>query len=272
MKRIFSLLAVSITALTMQAQYLNTPVEIWPEKVPDSEKPKAPVTVNPESGHFTQVTSPTLEEFRPEGDNKLNQAIVVCPGGGYQILAYQHEGVQIAQWLAGQGYTAYLLAYRIPNQRKGALQDIFRAIRTVRSKGFEKVGAIGFSAGASLCCRASTRWGETLYPTIDKIDKESQRPDFAMLIYPAYLADGPEQTLTPELTVTKDTSPLFVFGTQDDHYSGPSCTTILPAMQKAGAPIELHFLEKGGHGYGMQGEGAGRIWPLLAEEWLKTQR
>ena len=93
-----------------------------------------------------------------------------------------------------------------------------------------------------------------------------------MLIYPAYLDEGENHTLSPELTVTKETSPLFVFGTQDDeNYGSISSVTILQAMQAKGAPIELHYLVKGGHGYGMRGDGAGKIWPLLAEQWLKTQ-
>ena len=164
-----------------------------------------------------------------------------------------------------------MLAYRIPNDRKGALQDVQRAIRLVRSKGATQVGVIGFSAGTSLSCRACTRWNEPAYEANpkDNVDSLSCRPDFGILIYPAYLDEGENHTLTPELTVTKDTPPLFVFGTEDDvQYSGPSSITIADAMQRAGAPIELHYLTRGGHGYGMR-YGAGLIWPTLAEEWLK---
>jgi len=270
MKRILSLLATSAVALSLQAQYLSTPVEIWPDKVPDCEKPKANHVWGQD--HIIEVTNPTLEVFLPEEGKSNHQAVVVCPGGGYAFLSYVHEGQEIAQWLASQGYTAYVLTYRVPSQRLGALQDAFRAIRTVRSYGFQKVGIIGFSAGASLSCRAATRWSETLYPPVDEIDQQNQRPDFAMLIYPAYLDEGENHTLSPELTVTQETSPLFVFGTQDDErYGAISSVTILQAMQAKGAPIELHFLVEGGHGYGLRGDGAGKIWPLLAEQWLKTQ-
>lgn len=264
-------LATGFVAMSMMAQqYKTIPTEIWPRKVPGAQKAKAVPRLTDDPEHWAEVTSPTLECFKPEAGKKNNRAVVVCPGGGYQILAYVKEGQEIAQWLAGQGYTAYVLAYRIPGQREGALQDIFRSIRLVRSQGFECVGCIGFSAGADLCCRASTQYDTQTYPEQDKADKQVQRPDFAMLIYPAYLANGENKTLTPELRVTKETTPMFVFGTQDDVHSGPSTPTILDAMQRAGAPIEAHFLVNGGHGYGMRGDGAGKIWPRLAESWLKT--
>ena len=105
---------------------------------------------------------------------------------------------------------------------------------------------------------------------MDDIDKLSARPDFGILIYPAYLDEGEGGTLSPELRVNAETPPMFVFGTEDDKlYSGPSCMTFVPAMQKAGAPVELHYLTKGGHGYGMR-RGAGRVWPTLCETWLRS--
>ena len=147
------------------------------------------------------------------------------------------------------------------------------AIRLARSMGSEKVGILGFSAGGPLCCGAATRWTETLYPATDTADTLSPRPDFALLIYPAYLDEGPGRTLSPELTVSAHTPPLFVFGTQDDKkYSSTSCINILKAMQEHDAPIEMHYLPRGGHGYGMQGDGAGKIWPVLAERWLEETR
>lgn len=223
---------------------------------------------NPNDGaRITRVTTATLEEIKPQSPN--GKAVVVCPGGAYQILAYEKEGQEIGRWLADQGYTAYVLAYRVPGNRQGALEDIQRAIRLVRSQGFKEVGAIGFSAGGSLVCRAATRYNAPAYQAQDDIDTLSCRPDFAMLIYPAYLDEGPDQTITPELTVTKDMPRTFVFGTEDDvKYSGPSCVALATAMQKVAAPLELHYLTKGGHGYGMR-RGAGLIWPRLAENWLK---
>lgn len=256
------------------AQYLTKGVEIWPKDVPGgSEKKDLIWNENPSDGRcFYGVTSPTLEAFTPEPAKSNGKAVIVCPGGGYGMLAYEKEGQEVALWLASLGYNAYVLAYRVPNNRLGALQDIQRSIRLVRSKGATQVGVIGFSAGASLSCRACTRWNEPAYEANpkDKVDTLSCRPDFGILIYPAYLDEGPNHTLTPELTATKDTPPLFVFGTEDDtRYSGPSTVTIMQAMQQAGAPIEAHYLTKGGHGYGMR-RGVGLTWPPLAEQWLDT--
>ena len=274
MKRTTLFLFLQLLILNaVSAQYINKATPIWGKQIPgDGERQEVVWRENQRDGeHFTEVTNPTLEAFLPEPSKSNGKAVVVCPGGGYFILAYEKEGQEVAQWLSSLGYNAYVLAYRIPNDRKGALQDVQRAIRLVRSKGATQVGVIGFSAGASLSCRACTRWNEPAYEANpkDNVDSLSCRPDFGILIYPAYLDEGENHTLTPELTVTKDTPPLFVFGTEDDvQYSGPSSITIADAMQRAGAPIELHYLTRGGHGYGMR-YGAGLIWPTLAEEWLK---
>ena len=255
------------------AQFLNKAVEIWPKEIPGgSEKKEVKWQERPNDGRaFFEVSNPTLEAFTPDPAKSNGKAVVVCPGGGYVMLAYEKEGQEIAQWLSSLGYNAYVLSYRVPNNRLGALQDVQRAIRLVRSNGAKKVGVIGFSAGASLSCRACTRWNEPAYEANpkDKADTLSCRPDFGILIYPAYLDEGENHTLTPELTVTNDTPPIFVFGTEDDvKYSGPSTPVIMDAMQRAGAPIEVHYLTKGGHGYGMR-RGAGLIWPTLAEQWMK---
>ena len=211
---------------------------------------------------------PSVREFAVPG---AETAVVVCPGGGYVCKA-PHEGDPIAEMLNAGGIAAYVLDYRVkPCHYLAPLGDAQRAIRLVRSKGAQQVGVIGFSAGASLSCRACTRWNEPAYEANkkDKADTLSCRPDFGILIYPAYLDEGPDHTLTPELTVTKDTPPIFVFGTEDDvKYSGPSTPVIMQAMQQAMAPIEVHYLTRGGHGYGMR-QGAGLIWPALAEQWLK---
>ncbi|MBQ9559961.1 MAG: alpha/beta hydrolase [Bacteroidaceae bacterium] len=272
-KLLFLLVSSLLSVGDMSAQYINKAVEIWPKELPGGGE-KKPVSwkERPTDGNsFFEVTNPTLEAFLPDPAKSNGKAVVVCPGGSYMMLAYEKEGQEVAQWLSSLGYNAYVLAYRVPNNRLGALQDVQRAIRIVRSKGALQVGVIGFSAGASLSCRAATRWDSPAYEPNpkDKIDSLSCRPDFGILIYPAYLDEGENHTLTPELTVTSQTPPLFVFGTEDDvNYSGPSTPVILEAMQKAGAPIEVHYLTKGGHGYGMR-RGAGLIWPSLAEQWLK---
>ena len=272
MKKTLLSLLFMLPFVCANAQYKKAYFDVWPNDIPGATKAKAaPVTQMGRDKvlRCDEVTNPTLEIFEPAEGQGNGKAVIVCPGGAYAILAYDKEGQEIAEWLAGQGFTAYVLAYRVPNNRAGALQDAQRAIRTVRSRGFEHVGIIGFSAGASLSCRAATRWNEQTYEPQDAIDTISCRPDFAILIYPAYLDEGENGTLSPELKVTAQTPPMFVFGTEDDvRYSGPSCLTIADAMRRAGAPIELHYLARGGHGYGMR-TGVGKIWPALAETWLK---
>lgn len=275
---LFCSLATFFTAsvLPASAQYFNKPSDIWLNDMPGMER-KGRVAAESEADSvngtkLTRVTNPTLEAFMPVEGTSNGHAVIVCPGGAYHNLAYQKEGQEVAQWLARQGYNAYVLAYRVPDNREGALQDLQRSIRVLRHLGAKDVGVIGFSAGASLACRAATNWKEPSYLVKDKaIDTLSCRPDFAMLIYPAYLNEGEGGTLSPDLHVDADTPPMFVFGSQDDTwYSGPSCKTILKAMQEAGAPIELHYLPKAGHGYGMR-RGAGKIWPALAEHWLREK-
>ena len=165
------------------AQFINKTAEIWPKGVPGGGEKKEH-TWDPrrkDDGAITQVTTPTLEAFVPEASKSNGKAVIVCPGGAYAMLAYLKEGQEVAMWLANQGYNAYVLAYRVPNNRLGALQDVQRAIRIVRSKGAKQVGVIGFSAGASLSCRACTRWGEPAYEgnPKDKIDTLSCRPTSA---------------------------------------------------------------------------------------------
>ncbi len=260
----------------VSAQYVTEPHDIWLKKMPgmaSKDRKAAEVQDNKGDGtRIVKVTNPTLEAFLPISGTSNGQAVVVCPGGAYSILAYQKEGQEIAQWFARQGYNAYVLAYRVPNNRAGALQDLQRAIRVLRYQGAKQVGVIGFSAGGSLACRAATNWKTPAYDVVDKdIDTLSCRPDFAMLIYPAYLDEGEGGTLSNDLHVDSDTPAMFVFGSEDDvKYSGPSCKTILKAMQEANAPIELHYLTKAGHGYGMR-KGAGLVWPALAEQWLKEK-
>jgi acetyl esterase/lipase len=208
----------------------------------------------------------------PSLNNKAG--VVVCPGGAYRILAYDKEGTEIASWLNRLGYAAFVLQYRIPDKKDGALQDVQRAMRLVRQNAQrwnidpEKIGVMGFSAGGSLSARSSTLFNKRTYSPVDKADSLSCRPSFAMLIYPAYLDQGPDNSLTPELELTKDTPPVYIFQTADDSY-GNSALVMASALRFAKLSVELHIMPTGGHGYGMRpGKPAAEAWPLLAEKWL----
>jgi acetyl esterase/lipase len=275
MKKLFilTLMTLSLSGFSQNKEL----VSLWPGKVPGEVKEKKPPVVDASRNdnvlRYSEVTNPALEIW-PAGQNNTRAAFVICPGGGYRILAYDKEGTEIAAWLNKLGFNAFVLQYRIPDKREGALQDAQRAIRYVRMNAAkwnidpEKIGIMGFSAGGSLSARTSTMFGKRSYSPVDKADTLSCRPSFAMLIYPAYLDQGPGNSLTPELELTKDTPPLFIFQTADDTY-GNSALVMTTAMRNSKLPVELHLMPTGGHGYGLRpGNDAAEAWPLLAEKWL----
>ncbi|HOK73635.1 MAG TPA: alpha/beta hydrolase [Bacteroidales bacterium] len=254
-------------------------IYLWPGKVPGEQKEKLPPVISSPGAdnviRYEEVTNPLIEVYLPEASANKGAGVVVCPGGAYRILAYNKEGTEIAEWLNRLGYAAFVLQYRVPDKREGALQDAQRAIRIVRANASRwnidpgKVGIMGFSAGGSLSARSATQFNRRTYTPVDKTDSLSCRPAFALLIYPAYLDQGPGNTLTPELTLTPETPPFFIFQTADDTY-GNSAIVMTGALRMAKIPVELHVLPSGGHGYGLRpGKEAAETWPLLAEKWLK---
>jgi acetyl esterase/lipase len=253
---------------------------LWPAGVPGETGVKAPpeISDNRRGGvtRISKVTNPALVVYEPSPENRNGAAVIICPGGGYSILAIDHEGYAVADWLSQLGYTAFVLQYRVPQKQLGALQDAQRAIRMVRGMSEQwgldapKVGLLGFSAGGSLSARASTQYEQVLYAPIDAFDGLSARPDFSVLIYPAYLDQGVNHALTPELKVDAETPPMFLFVAADDPYANSSLV-MSSALRAAEVPFELHVLPKGGHGYGMRaGHRAAETWPKLCEEWLKV--
>jgi acetyl esterase/lipase len=268
------LIMCSLTSFSQKKEMIY----LWPGKVPGELKEKQPpvtdTTNKDKIVRFDEVTNPSLEVCLPDPGLRNGSAVIVCPGGGYQILAYDLEGTEIAAWLNKLGYTAFVLQYRIPNKKEGALQDAQRAIRIVRGNSQkwnikpENIGIMGFSAGGSLSARTSTSFNKKTYAPVDKLDSLPCRPSFTMLIYPAYLDQGSNLTLTPELELTKDVPPIFIFQTADDPY-GNSALVLAAALRNAKLPVELHLLPSGGHGYGLRpGKVAAETWPLLAEKWL----
>jgi len=259
---------------------VSQPVYLWPDKVPgETDAKHDPVQTPNKDGdviRLTDVTNPAFFVFKPSAEKQNGAGVIVCPGGGYSILAINKEGYEVAEWLNKQGITAFVLQYRVPKKQEGALMDIQRAMRLIRSKAdnygikYNKMGVMGFSAGGSLSARAATMASNKTYQPIDKTDSLSCRPDFALLIYPAYLDLGNNRSLTPELIVNQQTTPpMFIFATADDTY-GNSALVMTTALRDSKIPVELHFMPKGGHGYGLRpGNIAAETWPELAEKWLK---
>ncbi len=279
MKTIFLFTFLICVSITVSAQIPDT-LFLWPDEVPGSSLPKNPPVQTPDTSRgiirLTNITNPLLEVFESEASHKNGGALIIAPGGAYQYLAYNFEGTPIAKWLNTLGYTAFVLQYRTPDKELEALYDIQRAIRVVRGNAekwgidTDKIGVIGFSAGGSLSARASTRFEEDLYDHIDELDKISARPDFAILIYPAYLDRGRNKSLTPEITLDVDVPPIFIFATVDDPYTSSSLV-FAKALYEEGLKYELHVYPEGGHGFGLRkGNSAAETWPGLVEQWLKN--
>ncbi len=279
MRKFIAILAFALISFTGFSQNQNT-VYLWQGVVPgETESKHDPVQAPNKDGdviRLTDITNPAFWVFKPAKEMNNGAGVIICPGGGYSILAINKEGYEIADWLTKQGFTAFVLQYRVPKKQEGALMDIQRAIRLIRndaaSYGLKtnKLGVMGFSAGGSLSARAATLSTKKSYLPVDKTDSLSCRPDFALLIYPAYLDQGTNRTLTPELTVNQNTPPMFLFATADDSY-GNSALVMAGAVRDAKVPVELHLMGKGGHGYGLRkGNIAAETWPGLAEIWLKN--
>lgn len=237
------------------------------------------------------VSKPAIELFKAESDRPTG-LVVVCPGGGYGVLAYGHEGTEIAEWLNSKGVSALVLKYRVPDNPNGALMDAQRAIRTARANAKEwnidpeKIAVMGFSAGASLAARASTRYGEKLYEPVDRTDALSARPDGTILIYPAYCDEAGNEKrwrklsarrhdyngmykLAPELPVTKDTPPAFIVQTLDDGLVNSAISYFL-ALKELKVPASVHIFQSGGHGYALRKlDKPVDEWKSLLGAWLE---
>lgn len=279
MKYIYSILILLFLSLNLFSQNKET-IHLWPGKVPgETEAKHPPVQTDNTSGNvkrITDITDPALVVFPADKNNNNGAGMIVCPGGGYSILAIDKEGYEIAEWLNSLGFNAFVLQYRVPKKQEGALQDAQRAIRMVRAKAKnwgmnpDKIGIMGFSAGGSLSARANTMYNVKTYEAADKMDALSCKPNFSMLIYPAYLDKGENRSLTPELEVNAETPPTFIFQTSDDRLAN-SALVYAQALRDVKVPVELHLLPTGGHGYGMRpGLDAAETWPKLAEKWLRS--
>ena len=257
----------------------NPLIEVWPEgKMPGKAATEAEALV-PRKDGFTRITNishPTLELYPAKGvEGKAAPAVIVCPGGGYRYVVVDKEGSAIAKWLNAAGLTAFVLKYRTPDNREGALQDVQRAIRVVRSRAGEfsidpaKIGLVGFSAGGHVSARASTCFDEPAYPAIDAIDGQSARPDFAMLIYPAYLDDG-KGGVSPDLKLSATIPPTLLVHTDDDQSYVTGSRVYAAALTEAKVEHRLLLYPTGGHGYGLNCNGDAKVWPEQAREWLQS--
>jgi acetyl esterase/lipase len=266
-------------------------IELWPDKPPGDDSPieEEKATRNSEGTitRLTNISRPTMTVCRPESDKANGLAIVVCPGGGYNMLAWDHEGEQVARWLNDIGVTAVLLKYRVPRRPgtprgeppKQALMDAQRAVSLTRSHASDwgidpkRIGILGFSAGGHLASWTSTNDDRRAYDAIDDADKTSCRPDFAVVIYPGGVVKRGEHTLAPEIRVDADTPPMFLAMSDDDPVNSINAVLLYLALKEAKVPAELHIYATGGHGYGMRKtDHPSSSWPKRCEEWLAERK
>ena len=272
---------------------ISKPILLWSGKAPgeqgdigeerDMTKPQEDAP-----GHYVSrignVTQPTITLYRPKKETDTGAAVVVCPGGGYSILAYDLEGSEVCEWLNSIGVTGILLKYRVPSRsglekHTASLQDAQRALSVVRHRSEEwridpnRIGILGFSAGGHLSVMASSAYDVRTYPETDAADRETCRPDFSILIYPAYLTQPNDLTrLADEIKVTERTPSAFIAMTQDDPVHAENAFVYALALKGKKVPFELHMYPVGGHGYGLRSS-ANLVshWPERAAEWLKSQ-
>jgi acetyl esterase/lipase len=226
------------------------------------------------------VSDPTITFYPAPENNNSRATIIVNPGGGYHILAYNLEGTEICRWFNSQGINCVLVKYRVPRREgrekhEAPLQDLQRAIAYTRSHAESwnidpnKIGVMGFSAGAHLAAMGSTAYENRTYPVVDEFDKVSLRPDFCMLIYPAYL-NGKDFTISPELNVNANTPPTFLVQAEDDNGLLNSSIFYYYALKEAKVPAAMHLYPSGGHGYGLRNTGdLVNEWPFRAMSWLR---
>jgi acetyl esterase/lipase len=316
----FAFGGVSAQTTAWQPSPGHTQVPIWPGAGPHAQPvvgPEVTKTTGKESLvagrpwiYIERVSQPTMTVYPPQGKN-TGAAVVVFPGGGYQILAIDLEGTEVCDWLTPKGITCVLLKYRVtdvgPYPKSGpypespmALEDAQRTVGLVRFQAAQwridphKIGVLGFSSGGHLSAAISTHFVQRLYPAVDAADKQSCRPDFAVVIYPGHLSlsaaewDARQGTskfavghpatadkhfgLNPDVPVTGQTPPTFLLQAEDDQVDNVNDSlAYYIALKKAGVPVEMHLYAQGGHAFGLRHtELPITGWPQLVETWLRT--
>lgn len=277
---------------------------LWGDQMPNYQ-PTGEEEVRTHDGilRIAKVQTPTLEVFQPATGSASNAAVIICPGGGYRILAYEWEGTDIAKWFNAKGVTAFVLKYRLPDAAsvitsyEAPLQDVQRAIRLVRSKAEDwgidpgKIGIMGFSAGGHLASTAGTHFNDSNTFEGDEIDALSARPDFMILGYPvismqeglthqgskiSLLGTNPNldvvNRFSNEKRVTKETPPTFLVHSGDDGaVPVGNSLRFYEALVAHDVPVEMHIYPFGGHGYALAwNRGQLEKWPELLWAWLRA--
>ena len=271
----------------------NQEIKIWPNGLPagavqlDADKIKKlreEEKADPR-GHKLYVDTPTLTIYPAPTETANGCGVIICPGGGYNVLAWQHEGVELAEWFNSIGVSAFILKYRVPRRIPDKIhwepmQDVQRAMRLVRHDAdkykidSERIGVLGFSAGGHLTVMSGLQYDTKCYEPIDEADQVSARPNFICPIYAAYLADGYKDNkaeLGSLITVTENSPPAFMAVTWDDKFRGAQSALLFARLKEHGVPAEFHGYAKGGHGYGIRkSDNPVSKWHHQLEAWLQS--
>ncbi len=271
----------------------SAPIRLWTDKAPgetrefpaegDTTKPTDRLVNGKHIVRLGNVTQPTITVYRPDPAKDTGAAVVVAPGGGYNILAWELEGTEVCEWLNSIGVTGVLLKYRVPARpdrarHAAALDDAQRALGLVRHHAAEwgidpkRIGMLGFSAGAHLSATLAANYDTRTYPVVDAADAVSCRPDFLVLVYPGGIADRDKSdALRPEVAPVKGAPPAIIVMTQDDPVRVENALVYYIALKQAEVPAEMHLYPTGGHGYGLQRtEHRVTTWPDRVADWLET--
>ena len=262
-------------------------IDLWPAgKVPGESADLGPEKLTEKDGVVTSITNvskPSIKVYPAPKDTATGAALLIAPGGGYNSLAWDHEGEQVAAWANSLGVTGVILKYRVPRRPDaakdqppvGALQDAQRAMGIVRARAAawgvdpKRVGMLGFSAGGHLAAWASTNFDKRAYDAVDDADRQDIRPDFVVMVYPGGAVERGTTQLKPEIRVTKETPPSFLTMSTDDRVGSENCVALYLALKQAGVPVEMHLYAKGGHGYGLRPTaGVPATWTKRCEEWM----
>lgn len=269
-------------------------IGLWPGPAPgdtpglgeerDTTKPSDGLIAGRPVIRLGNVSKPTITIYRPPAQTQNGAAVLVCPGGGYYILAMDLEGTEVCEWLNSIGVTAVLLKYRVPKRpglekHTAAFQDAQRAFGLVRSRAKEwdidprRIGVLGFSAGGHLAALLSTQYAQRTYPAVDQADAVSCRPDFTVLIYPGYLTIKEQaDCVAPELKVNTNTPPCFLAMAEDDPVRVENVLGYSALLRKSHVPFELHVYPTGGHGYGLRPtKDLVTTWPQRVADWMRSQ-
>lgn len=303
MKKPTLVLLMSMTLCVMAGAQQGAWTNLWPGEAPGAKRPAAGTETKGEGGRLGNIEVPQYQVYLPEKGKANGAATLIFPGGGYAILAADHEGEAYARWLNERGIAGIVVKYRVSAKPELGYQfpvpflDARRAIRVARAKAAEwgidphKIGVMGSSAGGHLASLCATRFGDT-FPSegSDEIDKQDCRPDFAVLIYPVISMKPPlghggsrtnllgktpaaeaEEEYSTQKAVSAKTPPVFLLSTSDDGVDCRNSLEFAAACKANKVPVSLHLFESGGHGYGLKGKGELGAWPGLLDAWLKTR-